>query len=536
MPTTRSSSGDTAATYVGAVDQGTTSTRFVLFDEAGQPVTQAHRDHDQYYPRPGWVEHDPEQLARNTRRVIGAALAEAGVSSDSVAAIGVANQRETTVIWERATGRPLAPAIVWQDRRTAERIESLSETTTDRLRARTGLEPDAYFSASKLEWLFDNAASRPAEAREPGIEPTDVTAARGDDPAHPETPLRRRARAGEIAVGTVESWLIREMTGSHVTDATNASRTMLYDIHDERYDERALELFGVPRPALPPVKPSVPAAPYGRTDPDGFVGSAVPVAAALGDQQAALFGQTCFTAGETKATYGTGTFVLLHTGTEPARSDHGLVTTVAASVAGEPTTYALEGSVFTTGAAVEWLDEVGIVSEPAATAELAASVDSTDGVVVVPAYSGLGAPYWDGRARGTICGLTQGTTSAHLARATLEAIAYRTRDVADAMARDAGRAVTALRVDGGAAANDTLCRILAGVLDTPVRRAAVTETTALGAAFAAGLAVGYWPDRDALRDCWRGDRSFDPTGDDWERRYERWGEAVERSRDWARDD
>lgn len=281
----------------------------------------------------------------------------------------------------------------------------------------------------------------------------------------------------------------------------------------------------------------MPAEPYGLTDSDGFLGAAVPMAAALGDQQAALFGQTCFEPGETKATYGTGTFVLMHTGREPAGSDHGLLTTIAASVGGEPTTYALEGSVFTTGAAVEWLESVGIVADPAETASLAASVDSTDGVYLVPAFSGLGAPHWDGRARGTICGLTRGTQRAHLARATLEAIAYRTRDVTDAMAADAGRSLAALRVDGGAAGNDTLCRFQAGVLDETVRRAAVTETTALGAAFAAGLAVEFWPDRERLRDCWRADRSFGPDASDrWARRYERWGEAVDRSRDWAREE
>jgi glycerol kinase len=496
--------------YVGAVDQGTTGTRFVVFDRAGRVVGDAYETHEQHYPEPGWVEHDPDELWANTKRVLRDGLEDAGVGADQLAALGVANQRETTLLWDAETGEPLHRAIVWQDRRTTDRVEALEAAGRgEEIRARTGLEPDAYFSATKAEWLFDHA-EEPAATRE-------------------------RAGAGEVLFGTVDTWLVWQLTGVHVTDTTNASRTMLFDIHDRTWDERLCAEFGVPRGCLPAVEPSSPAEPYGHTDPGGVLGAAVPVAGALGDQQAALFGQTCFEPGEVKSTYGTGSFVLMNTGTEAVTSEHGLLTTVGFERAGQPVQYALEGSVFVTGAALEWLADVGVVEDAAETEALVAGVDSTDGVYFVPAFTGLGAPYWDGRARGTIVGLTRGTGREHLARAALEAIAFRTRDVVTAMEADADIDRAALRVDGGAVANDALCGLVADALDTTVDRPAVRETTALGAAYAAGLAVGYWDSVDDLRANRRVDAEFTPSGgdDEWDRRYGRWKTAVERARDWA---
>jgi len=494
----------TEDTYVGAIDQGTTGTRFMVFDHGGRPVAAAYERHEQYYPRPGWVEHDPLEIWANTKAVIGDALAEAGIDASALAAVGVANQRETTVAWDARTGEPVHRAIVWQDRRTTDRIEALEAAgRTAAIRETTGLEPDAYFSATKAEWLLDDAG-----------------AAR-----------RERAAAGEVLLGTIDAWLCWQLTGAHVTDVTNASRTMLFDVHEAAWDDALLAEFGVPRAALPDVRPSSEDA-YGTTDPDGFLGAAVPVTAALGDQQAALFGQTCVDAGDAKSTTGTGSFILMHTGTEAVASDHGLLTTIAFQRAGEPVQYALEGSIFVTGAAIEWLEDVGLIAEPAETAALARSVDSTDGVYFVPAFQGLGAPHWDGRARGTIVGLTRGTERAHVARAALEAIAYRTREVVEAMTADAGVDLTALRVDGGAVENDVLCQLQADVLGTEIRRPAVEETTALGAAYAAGLAVGYWDSVDALREHWRLDAAFSPSADAAVD-YDRWRAAVERSRDWA---
>ncbi|MFB6307906.1 MAG: glycerol kinase GlpK, partial [Haloarculaceae archaeon] len=473
-------------------------------------VASAYERHEQHYPNPGWVEHDPLEIWENTKTVVTRALDDGGIDPEQLAAIGITNQRETTVAWERTSGDPVHDAIVWQDRRTTERIEQLeADGKTAWIRERTGLEPDAYFSATKAEWLLDEG---------------------GPD-------LRERAESGEIAIGTVDAWLTFQMTGNHVTDVTNASRTMLYDIHALEWDEELLAEFDVPAAALPEVRPSSDERYYGTTDPDGFLGAEVPVAAALGDQQAALFGQTCFDAGDAKNTYGTGSFFLLNTGTEAVESEHGLLTTVGFQRSDEPVQYALEGSIFATGAAIEWLSDVSLVENPEETERLAQAVDSTDGVYVVPAFTGLGAPHWDGRARGTIVGLTRGTRREHIARATLESVAYQTRDVAEAMAADAGIEIDRLRVDGGAVKNDTLCQLQADILQRTVVRPQIEETTALGAAYAAGLAVGVWETTEELRDNWRVDREFTPeiASDRADRQYERWSEAVERSLGWERE-
>lgn len=500
-----------APPVIGALDQGTTGTRFMMFDRESRPIAKAYTTHDQHYPQPGWVEHDPVEIFENSISVIDSALNSAGLSAEDLAAIGITNQRETTVLWEANTGRPLHNAIVWQDRRTANRIDELSDAGwDDDIRQRTGLEPDAYFSATKLEWLLENAGSE----------------------------LRQRAAAGELRFGTIDTWLIDRLTGAHVTDVTNASRTMLFDIRHEQWDRELLAEFDIPEAILPTVRPSIDVEPFGYTDPDGPVGASVPIAGALGDQQAALFGQTCFGKGEAKNTYGTGSFFLLNTGTEPVTSEHGLLTTIAYGMANEPSRYALEGSIFVTGAAVEWLTDVGLIDDPAETGALASSVPDTNGVYLVPAFTGLGAPHWDPRARGILVGLTRDTTRAHIARATLESIAYQTRDVAEAMIEDAGTTVTDLRIDGGAVQNDVLCQLQSDILGRRVVRPTVDETTALGAAYAAGLTVGFWESREELRDHWHVDREFEPEGEPSEndRRYERWLEAVGRSRGWARTD
>jgi glycerol kinase len=494
--------------YVAAIDQGTTGTRTMVFDRSGRVQGEAYETHEQFYPQPGWVEHDPDEIYEGARETLAAALADADAGAADLAALGVTNQRETTLLWEADTGEPVDRAIVWQDRRTTDRVEALErEGNSGWIRERTGLEPDAYFSATKLEWLLDE-----------------------------HDPDRERAAAGDILFGTVDAWLIWNLTDAHVTDGTNASRTMLFDVRDLSWDDELLDEFDVPRACLPEVRPSSDESVYGRTDPDGFLGAAVPVSAALGDQQAALFGQTCFDSGQAKNTYGTGSFVLCNTGPEPVESDHGLLTTVGFQRSGEPVQYALEGSIFVTGAAIEWLEDVSLVEEAAETEELARSVDDTDGVYVVPAFSGLGAPHWDGRARGTVVGLTRGTRREHLVRATIAAIGYRTRDVVDAMEADADLDIESLRVDGGAVENDFLCEFQADVLDATVLRPAVDETTALGAAYAAGLARGYWADLEELREHWRVDRRFEPgDADAADRKYARWDDAVDRARDWARD-
>jgi glycerol kinase len=506
-------------TYIGAIDQGTTGTRFMVFDHSGQVVANAYEQHEQIYPEPGWVEHDPVEIWENVEQVVTRGLTAAAIDAEQLEALGITNQRETTVVWDRDSGRPVYNALVWQDRRTTDRVEQLQdEQKVEWIREKTGLEADAYFSATKIEWILDNA------------DPIKLKRIRPED-------VRERAEAGELLVGTIDSWLIYNLTGNHITDVSNAARTMLYDIHDMAWDPELLAEFDVPEVTLPEVRPSSDENLYGHTDPDGFLGAEVPVAGALGDQQAALFGQTCFDKGDAKNTYGTGSFYLMNTGNEAVASDHGLLTTVGFQLSGEPVQYALEGSIFVTGAAIEWLGDVGIVDDPAETAELARSVESTDGVYMVPAFTGLGAPHWDGRARGTIVGMTRGTRREHVVRATLESIAYQTRDIAEAMEADSGVETTTLRVDGGAVKNNFLCQLQSDIIQTSLVRPEVDETTALGAAYAAGLAVGYWASLDKLRSNWQVDREFVPElpAEEAERKYSRWGDAVERSLDWATD-
>ena len=453
-----------------ALDQGTTSSRCIIFDHSGAMLASAQKEFAQHYPKPGWVEHDAAEIWETTLEVARGAMAKAGLSAADIAAIGITNQRETTVVWDKETGAPVCPAIVWQCRRTAPMADALvASGWAEKIRQRTGLVPDAYFSGTKLRWILDKV---------PGA--------------------RQGAEEGRLLFGTIDSWLIWKLTGgrAHVTDVTNASRTMLFDIRRLRWDPELLELFGIPEQMLPRVQPS--SCIYGETEP-GLFGGKIPVAGAAGDQQSALFGQCCFEAGDVKNTYGTGCFLLMHTGSEPVFSKNGLITTIAASGPGR-IRYALEGSVFTAGAAVQWLrDEMGLISDAAASEAAARSVTDTGGVYVVPAFTGLGAPYWNQYARGTITGITRGFTRAQLIRATLESIAYQTYDICRAMESDAGVELTRLRVDGGAAANDLLMQFQSDLLCAEVLRPACIETTALGAAYLAGLAVGYWKDTADIR-------------------------------------
>jgi glycerol kinase len=491
--------------YILSLDQGTSSSRAVLFDQAGAPVAEASHDFPQIFPRAGWVEHDPEQIWDSQLAAARDVLKKAGVSASQIAAIGIANQRETTIVWERDSGRPVCNAIVWQCRRTAGMCDNMRERGLEpMIREKTGLVIDAYFSASKLSWILHNV---------PGA--------------------RERAERGEMAFGTVDSWLAYRLSGGaiHVTDATNASRTMLYNLREGRWDPDLLREFSVPESMLPRICPS--SGVVGTAE-RSLLGAKVPIAGMAGDQQAALFGQSCFRPGMAKNTYGTGSFVLLHTGGQPVPSQS-LLATVAYQV-GDEVSYALEGSIFVTGAAVQWLrDGLGIIENSAQSESLAAGVDSSDGVYLVPAFVGLGAPHWDQYARGTILGITRGTTRAHIARATLESIAFQTRDVVEAMERESGVTVPELRVDGGAARNDLLMQIQADILGRPVVRAAVVETTALGAAFLAGLGVGLWSGTDELARTWRSDRTFDPQMPEGRREalYSRWKRAIERAKGWA---
>ncbi|WP_227134506.1 glycerol kinase GlpK [Halorubellus salinus] len=507
-------------TYVGAIDQGTTGTRFMVFDHAGQVVANAYEKHEQIYPEPGWVEHDPVEIWENTQAVVLEGLSEAGLDASQLEALGITNQRETTIVWDKDSGRPIHNALVWQDRRTTDRVEEIQEAgKVEEIREKTGLECDAYFSATKTEWILDNA------------EPLKMESSRARD-------LRDRARDGELLMGTIDAWLIYNLTGNHITDVSNASRTMLYNIREMEWDDELLAEFGVPKEMVPEVRPSSDEDYYGHTDPDGFLEAEIPVAGALGDQQAALFGQTCFDKGDAKNTYGTGAFYLMNTGEEAVASDNGLLTTIGFQLSGEPVQYALEGSIFVAGAAIEFLEDIDLINNAAQTAELARSVDSTDGVYMVPAFTGLGAPHWDGRARGTIVGMTRGTRKEHLVRATLESIAYQTRDLAEAMEADSGVEMTSLRVDGGAVKNNFLCQLQSDIIGSDMVRPEVDETTALGSAYAAGLAVGYWDTVDELRENWQVDREFSPEmdRDEADEKYGRWGDAVERSLDWARDE
>ena len=495
------------AKLILALDQGTTSSRAILFDEAGQPATTAQQEFPQIFPRPGWVEHDPHDIWRSQRDVARAVLDQAKVSAADVAAIGITNQRETTLIWDRRTGEPVYNAIVWQCRRTAPMCDALRAEGFDAvIRAKTGLVTDAYFSGTKVAWLLDNV---------PGTRP--------------------RAERGELVFGTVDTWLLWNLSGGalHVTDPTNASRTMLYNIYEGDWDDEILAHLNIPRSLLPEVRPS--SALYGESVAH-VLGASIPLAGMAGDQQAALFGQACHVPGMAKNTYGTGSFVLLNTGESGVESKSNLVTTIACQLEGDPVTYALEGSIFVTGAAVQWLrDGLGIIESTAEVEPLAGSVESADGVYFVPAFVGLGAPHWDAYARGTLIGITRGTTRAHIARATLDAIALQSYDVLEAMRADSGIRLSTLRVDGGAARNDLLMQIQADVLGVPVQRPAVTETTALGAAYLAGLAVGVWPDAETLTWRWTVERTFEPRMADDERLalIAGWRRAVERALGWA---
>ncbi|MGZ4106106.1 MAG: glycerol kinase GlpK [Tumebacillaceae bacterium] len=495
--------------YVLALDQGTTSSRAILFDAQGQAVATAHVPFAQHYPQPGYVEHDALEIWQSQQQAMQAVLEQAAISPQQVAAIGITNQRETTVIWERDTGKPIGPAIVWQCRRTAERCDELvAQGQADTIRSKTGLVVDAYFSATKAEWLLD---------REPG--------------------LRERAERGELLFGTIDTWLLWNLSGKrlHLTDVTNASRTMLFNIHTRAWDEELLALFRIPRAMLPTVHPSSHV--YGMTDAQVF-GAEVPIAGIAGDQQAALFGQGCFTPGMAKNTYGTGCFLLMNTGEQPIRSQHGLLTTIAWQI-GDHVTYALEGSVFVAGAGVQWLrDELRIIDDASETETLAKSVPDSDGVYIVPAFTGLGAPYWDAYARGTIWGLTRGTNRAHIARAMLESIAYQTRDVLDSMQADAGLSVADLLVDGGAVQNEFLMQFQADLLGTSVVRPVHHESTARGAAFLAGLAVGFWDSPESLAALiGQANTTFTPqmTAEERNRLYRGWLRATQRSAGWLSD-
>jgi glycerol kinase len=492
------------ARYIVAIDQGTTSTRAILFDHAGDLVATGQREHRQIFPQAGWVEHDANEIRDNTLAVLGDALAAAGATASDVAAIGITNQRETAVIWDRGTGEPIANAIVWQDTRTQDLVDKLAaEGGVDRFRAQTGLPLATYFSATKIAWLLDSV---------PGA--------------------RQRAESGELAFGTTDSWVLWNLTGGvHATDVTNASRTLLMDLATLAWDDDLLAAFGIPRALLPEIRSSSEV--YG-TAVAPLAG--VPIAGILGDQQAATFGQVAFGPGESKNTYGTGNFLIANTGTEIVQSANGLITTVAYRLGDDEPRYALEGSIAVTGSLIQWLrDNLGLFAQSADVEQLALSVPDTGGVAFVPAFSGLFAPYWRPDARGAILGLTRFATKAHIARAALEAVALQTVDVLDAAGADLPAPITELRVDGGMVANDLLMQFQADVLGIPVVRPAVIETTALGAAYAAGLAVGFWADLDELRANWREERRFEPTMDAAERaeRMRIWRKAVTRTFDWV---
>jgi glycerol kinase len=495
--------------YVGAIDQGTTSSRFIVFDGRGAIVAVAQREHAQIYPQPGWVEHDATEIWRNTEAVIGEALAKGGVLRGELAAVGITNQRETTVLWDRNTGAPLHNALVWQDTRTADLVAQFArDGGQDRFRARTGLPLATYFSGLKLRWLLDRVPD-----------------------------ARAKAVAGDVLFGTVDSWLLWNLTGgssggAHLTDVTNASRTQLMDLRTLDWDDELLAAFDIPRALLPRIAPS--SASYGAATIPALRG--VPVAGILGDQQAALVGQACFEPGEAKNTYGTGCFMLMNTGTEAVPSTAGLITTVAYQLGDEAPCYALEGSIAIAGALVQWLrDNLKIIGKSSEIESLAREVEDNGDVYVVPAFSGLFAPYWQDRARGVIAGLTRYATRAHLARAALEAVAYQTRDVLEAMEKDSAIPIRELRVDGGMVANELLMQFQADQLGVPVVRPQVTETTALGAAYAAGLAVGYWANRGELVRNWAIEKRWQPAMPAAERArlYGAWHKAVRRSFDWV---
>ena len=489
--------------HILALDQGTTSSRAILFDHAGAIVAVAQKEFPQIFPKPGWVEHNPIDIWSTQAGVAAEVMQKASLSPADIAAIGITNQRETTVVWDRETGQPIYNAIVWQDRRTAAMCDALKKQKLDRvIRKKTGLVLDAYFSATKLQWILKHVKG-----------------------------ARAKAKAGQLAFGTVDTWLVWNLTGGkvHVTDPSNASRTMLYNIEKGDWDDRLLEIFDVPRSVLPEVRSSSEV--YGETS---MLGAPVPIAGIAGDQQAALFGQVCTTPGMVKNTYGTGCFMLMNTGTKPIASKNNLLTTVAWRI-GKRTEYALEGSIFIAGAVVQWLrDGLGIIRTSAEVEPLAASVDDTGGVYLVPAFAGLGAPHWDQYARGTMVGITRGTTSAHIARAALEGIALQVKDVLKAMEKDSGITLKELRVDGGACANNLLMQLQSDLLNVPVVRPVVAETTALGAAYLAGLAVGFWKDQADIGRQWQADRRFTPKmkAPERDRMAAGWKKALDRAKGW----
>jgi len=493
------------STHVLALDQGTTSSRAIVFGHDGRPAATAQQEFEQIYPQPGHVEHDPEAIWSTQLEVAKQALADANVTANDIAAIGVTNQRETTVLWDRATGKPVFNAIVWQSRLTAGICDQLkSEGLEDTFREKTGLVVDAYFSGTKIKHLLDNVEG-----------------------------LRARAERGEILFGTIDTFLIWRLTGGkqHVTDYSNASRTLIYNIHTLDWDDELLGILGIPRAMLPEVRPSSEV--YGQTDPSLFGGS-IPIAGNAGDQQAATFGQGCFSPGDAKNTYGTGCFMLMNSGNRPVASQNGLLTTIGWGI-GEEVTYCLEGSVFIAGAVIQWLrDGLKIIDDAQQSEQLATAVDDTGGVYFVPAFVGLGAPYWNQSARGTLVGITRGTTREHITRAALESLAFQSRDLLEAMQQDSDIELKSLKVDGGATANEFLMQFQADLLDVNVERPVVQETTALGAAYLAGLAVGFWKDTSDITANWALDREFVPnmSADQRQELYGRWKQAVERSLDW----
>ena len=494
--------------YIMALDQGTTSSRTIIFDKGGNIIAMAQKEFTQYYPKPGWVEHDPEEIWESQLFVARQAIEKAGITAGQIAAIGITNQRETAIVWDKLTGRPVYHAIVWQCRRTAPIIDSLDEPFCSYIRQKTGLVPDAYFSASKVKWILDNVDG-----------------------------ARELAREGRLLFGTVDTWLIYKLTGGRVfvTDYTNASRTMMFDIHKLCWDEHIMESFGIPSSMVAPVRPS--SCVYGETDADIF-GVPVKIAGAAGDQQAALFGQCCFEPGDVKNTYGTGCFLLMNTGKEAVTSRHGLVTTIAASCS-DSVEYALEGSVFVAGACMQWLrDEMKMIETSADSEALAMSVPDTGGVYIVPAFTGLGAPYWDPYARGMVVGVTRGTNNGHFVRAALESIAYQTSDVLMAMEKDLGICLKKLKVDGGAAANKLLMQFQSDILHVDVQKPACLETTALGAAYLAGLAVGYWSGKADVASNWKLAKTFSPSmaPETAQKKLAGWQRAVRCALEWAREE
>lgn len=494
--------------YIMALDAGTTSNRCILFDEKGEICSIAQKEFTQYFPKPGWVEHDANEIWSSQLGVAVEAMAKLGIGADDIAAIGITNQRETTIVWDKSTGEPVYNAIVWQCRRTSEYCDTLKDKgLTDKFREKTGLIIDAYFSGTKLKWILDNVDG-----------------------------VRERAEKGELLFGTVETWLIWKLTKgkAHVTDYSNASRTLLFNIKDLTWDKEILEELNIPESMLPEPKPS--SYVYGYSD-ASFFGKEIPIAGAAGDQQAALFGQTCFNPGEAKNTYGTGCFMLMNTGETPVYSQNGLVTTIAWGLDGK-VNYALEGSIFVAGASIQWLrDELRIIESAADSEYMAKKVKDTNGCYVVPAFTGLGAPYWDQYARGTIVGLSRGVNKYHIIRATLESIGYQVNDVLHAMKADSGIDLAALKVDGGASANDFLMQFQSDIINAPVKRPSCVETTAMGAAYLAGLAVGYWNSKEDVIKNWAVDKIFSPImgEDERERKIKGWNKAVKYSFGWAKE-